>query len=571
VTDANKRLADAAAAAAAATPKPKQLDGIVEKYNLIIEELTRQAKISAASSKEYEIQNQLLGINKQFNYELTGQQQKQIRNLLTQIELQKNLAKVNEDISNIYRDITASSVADIGDRRISVELENRRRQYGEAAFNAKEKELRAAVEANLQAEASRNFMDQSRKFAYEQAAIFAQNTVELEVARKIEEQRVQFGQKIANSYADQIRDMVKLSVLATEEMKVEREMANLSADFTLIQTNINNLTSSQLDALIEINQIERSTGIELSNNLRTQIESNAETKKMIQNYRDINKSIQGINRAETGSAAGAVAAGQLGGLDPVTAAKTANETLFNGLQFLRDEDLISEQQYQTARLNAALQTSQAIFEAEKKMFESKSLLRIQEQTGTQFGLETQKQMAGEAAAFEMKSTQEKTQFALEQSASIMNSLGASNKKAFEAAKAFNIANAIMNTYMGATKALATYPPPINFIAAAAVVAMGLAQVSAIRSQQYSGRALGGPVMGGQPYLVGESGPELFTPNTTGSITRNNQLGSGGDTNVTFMITANDTTGFDELISSRKNLITQIIRDAQLERGVRGAM
>jgi hypothetical protein len=147
-------------------------------------------------------------------------------------------------------------------------------------------------------------------------------------------------------------------------------------------------------------------------------------------------------------------------------------------------------------------------------------------------------------------------------------LGAQNKKAFEAAKAFNIANAIMNTYMAATKALATYPPPFSFIAAAAAVAMGLAQVSTIRNQQYSGRALGGPVMGGESYIVGENGPELFTPATSGGITRNDQLGSGGTTNVTFQIIANDTAGFDQLLTSRRGLITQIISDAQLERGRR---
>jgi phage-related minor tail protein len=151
---------------------------------------------------------------------------------------------------------------------------------------------------------------------------------------------------------------------------------------------------------------------------------------------------------------------------------------------------------------------------------------------------------------------------------MFSALGAHNKKAFEAAKAFNIANAIMNTYMGATKALATYPPPFNFIAAAAVIGMGLAQVATIRNQQYSGRQLGGPVMGGTPYLVGENGPELFTPNTTGSITRNSDLGGGGAVNVNFTIVANDTTGFDELLTSRQTVIKQIISDAMLERGQR---
>jgi hypothetical protein len=45
-----------------------------------------------------------------------------------------------------------------------------------------------------------------------------------------------------------------------------------------------------------------------------------------------------------------------------------------------------------------------------------------------------------------------------------------------------------------------------------------------------GRASGGPVMRGTTYLVGEQGPELFTPSSSGSIIPNNALGrSGGST------------------------------------------
>jgi len=163
---------------------------------------------------------------------------------------------------------------------------------------------------------------------------------------------------------------------------------------------------------------------------------------------------------------------------------------------------------------------------------------------------------------------EKYGFAIDQAAQMYSALGSQNKKAFEAAKAFNIANAIMNTYMAATKALAAYPPPFSFIAAAAAVGMGLAQVAQIRSQQYSGRALGGPVMGGNPYIVGENGPELFTPNTTGSITRNDQLGMGGVTNINFTIQANDAQGFDDLLVQRRGMITQMVSDALVEKGQR---
>jgi hypothetical protein len=44
-----------------------------------------------------------------------------------------------------------------------------------------------------------------------------------------------------------------------------------------------------------------------------------------------------------------------------------------------------------------------------------------------------------------------------------------------------------------------------------------------------GRASGGPVMQGTTYLVGEQGPELFTPSSSGSIIPNNALGRGGST------------------------------------------
>jgi hypothetical protein len=76
-------------------------------------------------------------------------------------------------------------------------------------------------------------------------------------------------------------------------------------------------------------------------------------------------------------------------------------------------------------------------------------------------------------------------------------------------------------------------------------------------------------MAGETYMVGESGPELFTPNTTGSITRNSDLGGSDPVNVTFNIMANDTAGFDDLLLSRRGLIRSVISDAMLESGRRG--
>lgn len=79
------------------------------------------------------------------------------------------------------------------------------------------------------------------------------------------------------------------------------------------------------------------------------------------------------------------------------------------------------------------------------------------------------------AAFNKMSATEQTGHVIGE----MNTLFAKNK-------AFNIANAIMQTYAGATKALSAYPPPINFAMAAATVAAGMANVASIKSQSYEG-------------------------------------------------------------------------------------
>ena len=49
------------------------------------------------------------------------------------------------------------------------------------------------------------------------------------------------------------------------------------------------------------------------------------------------------------------------------------------------------------------------------------------------------------------------------------------------------------------------------------------------------RAMGGPVTGGKSYLVGERGPEMFSPGVSGMITPNHAL--GGSTNVVVNVDA----------------------------------
>lgn len=55
---------------------------------------------------------------------------------------------------------------------------------------------------------------------------------------------------------------------------------------------------------------------------------------------------------------------------------------------------------------------------------------------------------------------------------------------------------------------------------------GDAYMPAAQSRPVGNRATGGPVYGGQTYLVGERGPELLTMGGNGMVTPNNQLGGG---------------------------------------------
>jgi len=145
---------------------------------------------------------------------------------------------------------------------------------------------------------------------------------------------------------------------------------------------------------------------------------------------------------------------------------------------------------------------------------------------------------------------------------------ANAKKAFENQKKLQIAQAMMATATAMISALS--PPPLGLgpvfgpIVATAAGALGAAQVGIISQQQYTPREKGGPITGGKPYLVGEAGPELIIPGKGGSVVNNDDLMDGiggGSTTVVFNIQAHDASGFDRLLSSRRGMIINMIKEA----------
>lgn len=88
------------------------------------------------------------------------------------------------------------------------------------------------------------------------------------------------------------------------------------------------------------------------------------------------------------------------------------------------------------------------------------------------------------------------------------------------------------------------------------------------------RATGGPVSAGKTYLVGEEGPELFTPGRSGGITPNDAMG-GQVVKQTIIINATDAESFRAMLKREGNLIgsmgLQAVQQAENKRGRRGPL
>jgi len=77
-----------------------------------------------------------------------------------------------------------------------------------------------------------------------------------------------------------------------------------------------------------------------------------------------------------------------------------------------------------------------------------------------------------------------------------------------------------------------------------------------------GLAEGGPATAGRPYVVGEEGPELFVPRSSGTVIPNDEMASGGSgmggaTNVVYNIQATDAASFKSLVARDPEFIYNV--------------
>src|SRR5690554_906519 len=97
------------------------------------------------------------------------------------------------------------------------------------------------------------------------------------------------------------------------------------------------------------------------------------------------------------------------------------------------------------------------------------------------------------------------------------------EETFGTYKALASAQAAISAAVAINRALADGGPFLGPALAVSIAALTGAQIAAINKQQYSPRAVGGQVIGGNQYLVGERGPELITMGANGNVTPYNQL------------------------------------------------
>jgi phage-related minor tail protein len=76
------------------------------------------------------------------------------------------------------------------------------------------------------------------------------------------------------------------------------------------------------------------------------------------------------------------------------------------------------------------------------------------------------------------------------------------------------------------------------------------------------RAAGGPVSGGSTYLVGEQGPELFTPSGDGRITPHAALDGGRTASVVVNITTPDAQSFQKSRSQVAAMLSRALAQGQ---------
>lgn len=358
----------------------------------------------------------------------------------------------------------------------------------------------------------------------------------------IEQQIIQF-EKLRSALRLQIVEQQDLVRVLEEEGVIRRNGLDIYLEETDALRDLSHENKFLFDLLTQQSYVEdqlrklrQNLTIETDNNT-TSVNNNSDAideniKKQKQSIDLIKKTLEARKQFEDETMA------KIRQFDPARAEIEAEANKQAELEKLRNQGYISEQKYKVLSEDLTQKSNQRLYELFKQgKLDELDFARISEET--------------------------KQSIFLSSARDILGQLAQTNKKAFQIHKAFAIGDAIISTSTGVAKALEK-GFPLGYIEAGITLAKGMAQVSAIRSQSYQGRALGGSVAEGRAYMVGEQGPEMMIPSQSGTIIPNKDLGMQTVVNVN--IQANDTEGFDDLLIKRRSVIVNVINDALNSQG-----
>ena len=149
---------------------------------------------------------------------------------------------------------------------------------------------------------------------------------------------------------------------------------------------------------------------------------------------------------------------------------------FESLMATLDMEIAKTQETEFANLSARIAVAN-LTDDERKL--------IQAKMDKLAALDQEKAALGAFAGWEKKTAKEKTKVMISESEKTLGAFAKNSKKAAALQKTIQIAQAVMNTYTGATAAL-KLPFPENIAVAAMTIAKGMAMVATIKSQSFDG-------------------------------------------------------------------------------------
>ena len=249
----------------------------------------------------------------------------------------------------------------------------------------------------------------------------------------------------------------------------------------------------------------------------------------------------------------------------------SNEERLKGLQDLASLEMQIQEEAFTNKFNRIQEQDELL--AEQQRINATETLRIAKETADEQA-KIQKKLiddnlqaiaTGNAHQIQLEklSSAQQKDLAIKTGRELVSQLAQSNKTAFKVDKALKMAQAIMNTATGVTKALSVGNIPLAVL----IGALGAVQVASIAQTKYQGRRLGGRMNQGEPYMVGEAGAELVVPDRPSNVVPNNKLGGMSQpVTVNFNINTVDARGFNELLVNSRGTLVNIINSAMNEKG-----